>query len=91
MTRNRLYKVASEAVLHAGQYAYNGRKERKQQMRTTGSNVSTPHSNHLLMLQNTQDSSKLYLTRRLPQPYSICSSHRSSEAFKAVAEFGFKN
>ncbi|EKD52571.1 MAG: hypothetical protein ACD_61C00302G0003 [uncultured bacterium] len=35
MTRNRLYKTASEAVLHAGQYAYNGRKERKQQMRVT--------------------------------------------------------
>lgn len=35
MTRNRLYKVASEAVQHAGQYAYNGRKERKQQMRIT--------------------------------------------------------
>jgi large subunit ribosomal protein L20 len=33
MTRNRLFKVANEAVLHAGQYAYNGRKERKQQMR----------------------------------------------------------
>jgi len=35
MTRNRLYKVASEASIHAGQYAYNGRKERKQDMRTT--------------------------------------------------------
>lgn len=35
MTRNRLYKVASEAVLHADQYSYNGRKERKQQMRVT--------------------------------------------------------
>jgi len=35
MTRNRLYKVASEATLHAGQYAYNGRKERKQTMRIT--------------------------------------------------------
>lgn len=35
MTRNRLYKVASEATIHAGQYAYNGRKERKQQMRVT--------------------------------------------------------
>lgn len=35
MTRNRLYKVASEATVHAGQYAYNGRKERKQQMRVT--------------------------------------------------------
>jgi large subunit ribosomal protein L20 len=35
MTRNRLYKVASEATIHAGQYAYNGRKERKQNMRVT--------------------------------------------------------
>jgi large subunit ribosomal protein L20 len=35
MTRNRLYKVASEATIHAGQYAYNGRKERKQTMRIT--------------------------------------------------------
>lgn len=35
MTRNRLFKVAHEAVIHAGQYAYNGRKERKQQFRTT--------------------------------------------------------
>lgn len=35
MSRNRLYKVASEATIHAGQYAYNGRKERKQTMRIT--------------------------------------------------------
>ena len=35
MTRNRLYKVASEASLHAGQYAYIGRRKRKQQMRQT--------------------------------------------------------
>lgn len=32
-TRNRLIKTAKEAVLHAGQYAYNGRKERKGDMR----------------------------------------------------------
>lgn len=35
MSRNHLYKVASEATIHAGQYAYNGRKERKQTMRIT--------------------------------------------------------
>ncbi len=35
MSRNRLFKVAHEAVIHAGQYAYNGRKERKQDFRTT--------------------------------------------------------
>ena len=35
MTRNRLIKVAHEAAVHAGQYAYAGRRERKQQMRET--------------------------------------------------------
>lgn len=33
MTRNRLYKVAHEAVVHAGQYAFAGRRLRKRDMR----------------------------------------------------------
>jgi len=33
MTRSRLFKVANQAVLHAGEYAYRGRKERKRQLR----------------------------------------------------------
>lgn len=33
MTKRRLVKVAKEAAVHAGAYAYNGRKERKQQFR----------------------------------------------------------
>jgi len=33
MTKNRLYKVAHEAELHAGQYAYTGRKNRKRDFR----------------------------------------------------------
>lgn len=33
MTRARLIGVAQEAVLHAGQYAYHGRKRRKRDMR----------------------------------------------------------
>lgn len=32
-TNNRLYKRAKEALLHAGQYAYVGRKLRKRDMR----------------------------------------------------------
>ncbi|MEA2056864.1 MAG: 50S ribosomal protein L20 [Patescibacteria group bacterium] len=32
-TNSRLFKRAHEAVLHAGQYAYNGRKLRKRDMR----------------------------------------------------------
>jgi len=33
MTRHRLYKVAHEADLHAGQYAYVGRRLRKRDIR----------------------------------------------------------
>lgn len=32
-TKNRLVRVAREAALHAGQYAYHGRKLRKRDMR----------------------------------------------------------
>lgn len=34
MTKNRLYKVAHEAVVHAGQYAFNGRKLKKRDLRS---------------------------------------------------------
>jgi len=34
MTKSRLYKVAKESDLHAGQYAYMGRKLRKRNFRT---------------------------------------------------------
>lgn len=34
MTKSRLYKVAHEAYLHAGQYAFAGRKKKKGQFRT---------------------------------------------------------
>jgi len=33
MSRHRLYKVAKEAVLHAGDYAFAGRKHRKRDFR----------------------------------------------------------
>jgi len=33
MTKGRLYKVSKEAQIHAGQYAFAGRKLRKRQMR----------------------------------------------------------
>jgi len=34
MTKSRLFRVAKEASLHAGQYAYHGRKLRKRNFRT---------------------------------------------------------
>lgn len=33
-TKSKLFKVAKEAVMHAGAYAFSGRKERKRQKRT---------------------------------------------------------
>lgn len=33
MTKSKLYKVANEARLHAGQYAYNDRQKKTSQMR----------------------------------------------------------
>jgi len=33
MTRSKRFKVANEAVLHAGQYAYNGRRIRRRDFR----------------------------------------------------------
>lgn len=33
MTKRKLVKVAKEAYVHAGQYAFNGRKEKKQAFR----------------------------------------------------------
>jgi large subunit ribosomal protein L20 len=35
MTRHRLYKVAHEAVTHAGEYAFMGRKLKKRDLRRT--------------------------------------------------------
>ena len=35
MTKHRLYKVAREAVVHAGQYAFAGRKLRRRDLRRT--------------------------------------------------------
>jgi large subunit ribosomal protein L20 len=34
MTKSKLYKVANEAYLHAGQYSYNDRKKRNAQFRS---------------------------------------------------------
>ncbi len=35
MTKNRLYKVAHEATVHAGQYAFAGRRLRRRDLRAT--------------------------------------------------------
>ncbi len=35
MTRHRLYKVAKEAITHAGQYAFAGRRLKRRDLRST--------------------------------------------------------
>lgn len=92
MTRNRLFKVANEAVIHAGQYAYNGRKERKQQMRVTwitrinaalsGLTDSPKYSRFIKALSD----KKIILDRKSLSQLAVS----LPEAFKAVAQFSFK-
>jgi len=61
MTRSRLYKVAKQAVLHAGQYAYHGRKLRKRDMRRLwiqrinaglNSRIDEPHLTYSHFIKN---------------------------------------
>ncbi len=92
MTRNRLFKVASEAVIHAGQYAYNGRKERKQQMRVTwitrinSALASLADSPKYSRFIKAMADKKVMLNRK-----SLSALATSlPDAFQAVAEFSFK-
>jgi len=89
MTRNRLFKVAHEAVIHAGQYAYVGRKERKQQMRTgwiESINASlsgiTDGPKYSRFIKNMTDKN-VKLNRKSLAALSV----KLPEAFKAVVSF----
>ncbi len=92
MTRNRLFKVANEAIMHAGQYAFNGRKERKQQMRVTW--ISRINA----ALASLTDSPKYSRFIKALSDKNIKLDRKSlsalavsiPEAFKNVAEFSFK-
>ncbi|OGD83994.1 50S ribosomal protein L20 [Candidatus Collierbacteria bacterium RIFOXYD1_FULL_40_9] len=92
MTRNRLFKVANEAVIHAGQYAYNGRKERKQQMRVTwitrinaalSELVDSPKYSRFIKALKDKN---ITLDRKIISELAV----KLPEAFKAVAQFSFK-
>ena len=89
MTRNRLYKVASEAVLHAGQYAYNGRKERKQQMRTTWIERINAALRALTSVSSYSKFIKARSTKKLVLNRKSLSALATNlpQAFKDVAEF----
>jgi large subunit ribosomal protein L20 len=69
MTKGRLYKVSKEADLHAGQYAFIGRKRRKRDLRRlwiTRINAGlTPHSLSYSKFINGLKKAKIELNRKI--------------------------
>lgn len=88
MTKNRLYRVAKEADLHAGQYAYIGRKNRKRDMRRLwiiriNAALSTfadglKYSKFIALLKK----AKIEIDRKILADLAV----RSPETFKAVVD-----
>ena len=88
MTKGRLYRVSKEALLHAGQYAYIGRKRRKRDFRrlwiqrinaglkTYAENVK--YSAFIKMLKD----AKIELDRKILADLVV----KDSEAFKVVVD-----
>lgn len=69
MTKGRLYKVSKEADLHAGQYAYAGRKLRKRDMRrlwiTRINAALTPYNLSYSKFINGLKKAKIELNRKI--------------------------
>lgn len=89
MSKGRLYKVSKEADLHAGQYAYIGRKLRKRDMRTLwiqriNAGLSqldgAPKYSRLINLLKIKN---IQLNRKILADLVV----NDSKAFKAVVEF----
>ena len=86
MTKNRLVKVAKEAILHAGAYSYAGRKQRKRRFRTLwiqrinaglSAIEGAPSYSHFVKALSTQ---KITLDRKILAKLAT----EQPEAFKAV-------
>lgn len=86
MTKRRLYRVAMEAYLHAGEYAFAGRKNRKRDFRrvwiTRISNaVSMYGTSYSRFIKSLKDN-KIELNRKMLSYLAT----EAPEAFGAVAE-----
>jgi large subunit ribosomal protein L20 len=86
MTKNRLYKVAHEASVHAGQYAFMGRKLRKRQLRRTwitrlGAALDSYGVSYSKFI-NSLKKEKVELDRKILSDISIT----DPEAFKFIVE-----
>ncbi len=86
MTKGRLYKVSKEADLHAGQYAYAGRKLRKRDMRklwiTRINAALTPHEISYSQFINGLKKAKIELNRKILADLALS----DPDTFKAIVE-----
>ena len=88
MTKNRLFKVANEADMHAGQYAYEGRKRRKQDLRalwitriSAGLKTVTETINYSRFIKAMKDKN-IQLNRKILAEFSA----RDLPMFKKIVE-----
>lgn len=85
-TRSKLYRKASEAFLHAGQYAFAGRKDRKSQFRRLWiqriNAALTPFSVKYSVFMNRLNKAKIILDRKILADLAL----REPAAFKAIVE-----
>lgn len=86
MTRHRLYKVAKEAVVHAGQYAFAGRHLKRRDLRSTWivrmnaalRELGVTYSKFIPGLKK----AKIEIDRKILAELAV----RNSKAFKSVVE-----
>lgn len=88
MTKNRLYRVAHEAMMHAGQYAFIGRKNRKRDFRalwitriTSGLTAVNSELNYSRFI-NAMKKANIQLNRKMLAELAA----RDLESFKKVVE-----
>lgn len=92
MTKNRLYKVAHEAYMHAFEYAYHGRKLRKRDMRKLWINRlnialrSVDPKYKYSLFVNKAAKAKLELNRKILADIAI----RDPNTFEKIAKSVFK-
>jgi len=84
MTKGRLYKVSKEADLHAGQYAFMGRKLRKRDLRrlwiTRINAALAPYEISYSQFINRLKNAKIELNRKILADLAVT----QSEVFKSI-------
>ena len=86
MTRHKRFKVANEAVMHAGQYAYHGRRLRKRDLRrlwiTRLNAALKPHQISYSRFIAALKSKKISLNRKILSELAI----NDPQTFKSIVD-----